>query len=82
VTKPVVGVAERARPRSETRTRQLLDTKETARFLKKSPGTLVVWRSTKRYALPYIKIGGSVRYDMDDLLAFVEAQRVEPVGAR
>ena len=58
-----------------------LNTEEAAKFLGKAPGTLVVWRSTRRYDLPYHKIGGSVRYSMADLIAFLEAQRVEPVEA-
>jgi hypothetical protein len=65
-----------------TKNPHFLNTEEAAKFLGKAPGTLVVWRSTKRYDLPYIKIGGSIRYDMDDLIAFVESQRVEPVGAQ
>lgn len=65
-------------PKSTT----FLNTEEAAKFLGKAPGTLVVWRSTKRYDLPYHKIGGSVRYAMEDLVAFLEAQRVEPVEAK
>jgi Helix-turn-helix domain len=61
-----------------TKNTNFLNTDEAAKFLGKAPATLVIWRSTKRYGLPYIKMGGSVRYAMDDLLAFVEAQRVEP----
>jgi hypothetical protein len=59
-----------------------LNTEEAAEILDKAPGTLVVWRSTRRYDLPYHKIGGSVRYAMEDLVAFLEAQRVEPVEAK
>jgi hypothetical protein len=62
--------------------RKLLKTEQAAEVLGKSPGTLVVWRSTKRYDLPYLKVGGSVRYDLDDLLEFLEAQRVDPGGAK
>ena len=62
--------------------RRFLKTEEAAEVLNKSPGTLIVWRSTKRYNLPYHKVGGSVRYDLDDLLAFLEAQRVEPSRAK
>jgi hypothetical protein len=65
-----------------TKSSRFLNTEEAAEFLDKAPGTLVVWRSTKRYDLPYLKIGGSVRYDMEDLLAFLESQRVEPSEAR
>lgn len=44
-------------------TRDLLDEKQAAAFLSITPGTLSVWRSTGRWALPYLKIGGAVRYD-------------------
>ena len=52
---------------------KLLTTEEAAAVLGKAPGTLVVWRCTKRYDLPFLKIGGSVRYREEDLLAFLDA---------
>jgi hypothetical protein len=51
----------------------LLTAGETAVFLKVSIGTLAVWRSTKRYALAYIKVGRAVRYKKSDLEAFIAA---------
>jgi len=57
-------------------TRKLLDTKEAAEFLGTAPATLVVWRSTKRYPLPFFKIGGAVGYAQDDLTQFIESRRV------
>ena len=33
------------------------------------------WKST---GLPYSKFGRSIRYKLDDVLAFIEAGRVEP----
>jgi hypothetical protein len=62
--------------------KKLFDTKEAAEFLGTAPQTLVVWRCTKRYPLPYVKVGGAVRYFEDDLLAFLESRKVEPVEAR
>ena len=41
-----------------------------------SPSTLAVWASTKRYALPYIKIGRRVLYRMSDVEAFMAANIV------
>ncbi len=38
--------------------------------------TLAVWRITKRYALPYIKIGRYVRYRKFDLIAFLKFRTV------
>ena len=45
-----------------------------------SPGTLDVWRSTGRYALPFVKIGRKVLYKLDDLATFIE-QRTRSTGA-
>lgn len=33
--------------------------------------TLAVWRSTGRVQLPYIKVGGHVRYKPEDIEAFL-----------
>jgi predicted DNA-binding transcriptional regulator AlpA len=54
---------------------QLLDTDQAAEFLGLSPTTLVTWRSTQRYDLPFVKIGASVRYDEADLVAFIESRK-------
>ena len=59
--------------------RQLLDDKAAAMVLNVTPGTLSVWRSTGRYALPYLKIGSKVRYRPADLLAWLE-QRTRSSG--
>ena len=37
-----------------------------------SVGTLAVWRSTKKYNLPYVKIGRYVRYRKSDLRKFAQ----------
>ena len=55
----------------------LLNTQEVAEILGVKPQTLEVWRHTKRYALPYRKIGRMVRYKEEDVLAFIEAQKNE-----
>lgn len=57
---------------------ELLDTPQTADILDVKPGTLEVWRATKRYPLPFIKIGGKVRYRRSDVLRFIEANKVTP----
>jgi hypothetical protein len=54
----------------------LLTEAEAAALLGVEPKTLAVWRSTKRYPLPYIKIGRLVRYQRCDLIAFVDSRRV------
>jgi hypothetical protein len=59
---------------------QLLDSDAAADFLGLASGkVLTVWRCTKRYDLPYIKVGGKVLYDVDDLLAFLESRKVRGV---
>lgn len=59
---------------------QLLDNEQAAEFLGLSPTTLTTWRSTKRYDLPYCKVGGAVRYDQADLLEFIESRKVRVAG--
>jgi hypothetical protein len=54
----------------------LLTTQETAKMLSTTAGTLNVWRCTKRYSLPYIKIGSSVRYRRQDVVDFINARRI------
>ncbi len=51
---------------------KLLTTKEVAELLRVSPGTLAVWRSVKRYALPYLKLGHAVRYRQSDVENFMK----------
>jgi excisionase family DNA binding protein len=52
--------------------RTLLTPQEAALYLGISVNTLSVWRSTGRYDLPFIKIGGKVKYRESDLAAFIE----------
>ena len=59
----------------------LLDETAAAAYLDLRPGTLSVWRSTRRYKLPYVKIGACVRYRKGDLDAFVQARTVDPEAA-
>jgi len=55
---------------------ELLDLPAAAKFLggttPLSVGTLAVWRSTKKYDLPYVKIGRYVRYRKSDLRKFAQ----------
>lgn len=52
--------------------KELLDDKAAAAVLDVTPGTLSVWRSTGRYALPFLKVGRKVRYRRTDLLAWLD----------
>jgi hypothetical protein len=48
----------------------LLDPEQAAKYLGVKPETLAVWRCTKRYDLPYIKVGRCIRYRPADVKAF------------
>jgi predicted DNA-binding transcriptional regulator AlpA len=55
---------------------ELLDEKETAAILGTTAGTLQVWRSTKRYPLPYVKVGRSVRYKRSAIADFITSRTI------
>ena len=57
--------------------RELLDEKQAAVRLAVKPGTLQVWRSTKRVELPYFKIGRAVRYDAAEIEKFLKRSTVD-----
>jgi Helix-turn-helix domain len=54
----------------------LHNTESAARFIGVEPSTLPVWRCTRRYDLPYVKVGAKVYYDEADLLRFLELRKV------
>jgi hypothetical protein len=54
----------------------LVDTNAAADILRTKPATLVLWRCTRRYDLPFVKIGRLVLYDVRDLAEFVERRKV------
>lgn len=53
----------------------LLKNKEAADYLGVKPNTLAVWACTKRYDLPYIKIGRKRMYKTEDLDQFININR-------
>ncbi len=55
---------------------RLFDTEGASKILGVTEGTLVVWRSQRRYSLAYTKIGRKVYYTLRDLLSFIESRRV------
>jgi excisionase family DNA binding protein len=59
---------------------QLLTTTEAAGYLKTPPKTLITWRCTKRVNIPFVKIGGNVRYRKGDLDAFIAANTVGAIA--
>jgi predicted DNA-binding transcriptional regulator AlpA len=52
----------------------LLKPNEVSKILGVEVETLNVWRSNKRYNLPYIKIGSLVRYRKQDIDNFIQAR--------
>ena len=52
----------------------LLTKEEVSSILGVSVGTLAVWRTTKRYNLPYVKSGRLVRYRQEDIQAFINSR--------
>lgn len=57
---------------------RLLNTKEAAERLGLAPHTLSVARCEKSLDLPYVKLGGAVRYRTEDLEAFILRRLVMP----
>lgn len=55
----------------------LLTEQQAADELGVKPTTLQVWRSTRRYPLPYVKVGRLVRYRASAIAAFLAARTVE-----
>ena len=51
---------------------ELLDRPAAAAYLGVQPHTLSVWACTKRYNLPYVKVGRCVRYRLQDLDTFIQ----------
>lgn len=54
----------------------LLTERQAAELLGVGQTTLQVWRSTRRYALAYIKVGRLVRYRRSDIEAFLQSRTV------
>jgi predicted site-specific integrase-resolvase len=53
-----------------------MNSKQAAEVLGVTEDTLAVWRCTKRYPLPYVKIGRKVFYRAEDLQNFIDARTV------
>lgn len=61
-------------PKPNTDKDAMLDNAAAAEYLGISTGTLDVWRSTGRYAIPFIKVGRLVKYRQSALDAFLESR--------
>jgi excisionase family DNA binding protein len=55
----------------------MLNRPEAAEYLGIQTQTLAAWASLGRYAIPYYRIGKSVRYRVADLDAWLEQRRTE-----
>lgn len=53
--------------------RDILNSAEAAEYLRVTPHTLAIWRSEKRYDLPFVRIGRFVRYRKEDLRRFIDS---------
>lgn len=60
---------------------RLLTPEQVAEQLSIAPGTLAVWRCTRRVVLPWVRVGRHVRYLPEDVDAFVASRR-EPAGPK
>jgi hypothetical protein len=54
---------------------KLVSEKEACKILDCRPNTLAVWRTNKRYNLPFYKIGRLVKYKISDLEEFIQEGR-------
>jgi hypothetical protein len=61
---------------------ELLNQGAAAEFLGLTPNTLMAWRSRKLPGPAYIKVGGRVKYDVRDLLAYLESRKVHAAAVR
>ena len=56
---------------------ELLSSHQASIYIGVSPSTMEVWRCTKRYQIPFIKIGRLVRYRKSELDSFLDQQTVD-----
>ena len=54
--------------------RILLNPKEASEYLGVKESTMAVWRCKKTYSIPYIKVGGLIRYEKKDLDKWIKTR--------
>jgi len=59
-------------------TLELLTIHEVARLLKISVSSVRRFQQQRR--IPFVKVGGSIRFIKSDLLSYVDRERVESIG--
>lgn len=57
--------------------REIMSRKEAAKYLGIAESTLANWASTKKYHIPYFRVGRQVKYRRKDLDEFMENNRVD-----
>ena len=57
---------------------ELVTTREAAKILSCSPGTLAFWRWQGELDLPFVRVGHAIRYHRGDLEEFIRRRRVRP----
>ena len=67
-------------PDQELFTECLLTRAQAAKFLGVKEHTLAVWACSKRYRLPYVKVGRLVKYRYSDLIAFLDVRTQNPTS--
>ena len=55
---------------------QLLTAAEVALLTGKSVATLASWRCRGTSPIPYLKMDGGIRYELGDVLAYIDSSRV------
>lgn len=57
--------------------REIMSRKEAADYLGISESTMANWACTKKYHIPYFRVGRKVKYRRQDLDEFMENNRVD-----
>jgi len=60
----------------------LITEQRAAEYLGVAPGTLRIWRCTGRVQLPFVRVGRSIRYRVEDVEQFVERRTVGAVAGQ
>jgi len=60
---------------------KLMSPKELSEYIGVKESSLAVWRTNKTYPLPYIKVGGLIRYNKDAVDKWLES-RTKNTGGR
>jgi excisionase family DNA binding protein len=59
---------------------EILNNDDAAKYIGVTPRTLEVWRCTKRYQIPFIKVGRLVKYRKSALDAFLDSRTIGAEG--